>query len=61
MELRETVIDAEQVHYAYFGNVAQHVAELGSTYQAQKAGTPATAGLSSQGLVARAAAANAGG
>jgi bacterioferritin len=55
MKLFELVIDEEQVHFNYFDNVNDHIEELGEAYLAQKAGTPSTTGLNTQGFVARSA------
>ncbi len=53
MKLFELIIDEEQQHFNYFDNVNDHIEELGPAYLAQKAGTPSTTGLNSQGFVAR--------
>ena len=60
VKLYEAIIDEEQAHLTYFSNVADHIEELGSAYLAQKAGTSAATGLTTQGFVARAAGANIG-
>ena len=51
--LLETIIDQEQMHYNYFDSVDGHVKELGSTYLAKIAGTPASTGLQPQGFAMR--------
>jgi bacterioferritin len=51
MKLFETIIDEEQIHLNYFDNVADHIRELGPTYLAQIAGTPADTGPPSKGFV----------
>ena len=40
-------------HYNYFDSVAGHIKELGSTYRAKVAGTPASTGLQPQGFAVR--------
>lgn len=56
VKLFELVIDEEQIHFNYFDNVNDHIEQLGAAYLAQKAGTPSTTGLNTQGFVARQAA-----
>ncbi len=51
-KLFETIIDEEQIHFNYFDNVSDHIAELGDVYLAQMAGTPAEAGTPARGFVA---------
>lgn len=51
MKLFETIIDEEQVHLNYFDNVADHIRDLGPTYLAQIAGTPADTGPPSKGFI----------
>jgi bacterioferritin len=53
MKLFEVIIDEEQEHYNYFDNVKDHIEKLGPAYLAQKAGTPSTTGLNTQGFIAR--------
>jgi bacterioferritin len=50
MKLFETIIDEEQIHYNYFDNVDEHIAELGDTYLAKIAGTPSSTGLTPKGF-----------
>ncbi len=50
MKLFETIIDEEQIHYNYFDNVDEHIAELGDTYLAKIAGTPSSTGLAPKGF-----------
>jgi bacterioferritin len=52
MKLFETIIDEEQAHFNYFDNVSEHIADLGDTYLAQMAGTPADTGAAARGFVA---------
>jgi bacterioferritin len=52
-KLFETVIDEEQAHYNYFDNINDHIEQLGAVFLAQKAGTPSSTGLNTQGFVAR--------
>ncbi|MFP4393070.1 MAG: ferritin-like domain-containing protein [Desulfohalobiaceae bacterium] len=49
-KLFEQIIDEEQEHLSYFENVGQHIQELGSTYLARIAGTPASTGGFSKGF-----------
>ena len=51
--LLETIIDQEQMHYNYFDSVDGHIKELGPTYLAKVAGTPASTGLQPQGFAVR--------
>lgn len=51
MKLFETIVDEEQIHFNYFGNVSDHIKELGPSYLAQIAGTPADTGPPSKGFV----------
>jgi len=53
MKIFETIIDEEQSHFNYFDNVGGHIEQLGDTYLAQVAGTPASTGLQPQGFVIR--------
>ena len=53
LNLFQTIIDEEQVHYNYFDNVNDHIERLGNVYLAQIAGTPSSTGLATQGFVAR--------
>lgn len=53
MKILEAIIDEEQAHFNYFDNVNDHIQKLGAAYLAQKAGTPSTTGLNTQGFVAR--------
>ncbi len=51
MNLFETIIDEEQIHFNYFDNVGQHIKNLGAAYLAQIAGTPADTGAPSKGFI----------
>jgi bacterioferritin len=53
VNLFETIIDEEQIHFNYFDNVKDHIEKLDGTYLAQIAGTPSSTGLQTQGFVAR--------
>jgi bacterioferritin len=53
MKLFEAIIEEEQEHFNYFDSVNDHIEELNGAYLAQKAGTPASTGLNTQGFVAR--------
>ncbi|GAU09426.1 ferritin-like domain-containing protein [Desulfoplanes formicivorans] len=50
-KLFEQIIDEEQEHLSYFENVDNHIQELGTTYLARIAGTPASTGGFSKGFV----------
>jgi bacterioferritin len=54
VKLFETIINEEQEHYNYFDNVAGHIKELGNTYLARIAGTPADTGPASNGFINKA-------
>ncbi len=45
-KLFERIIGDEQLHMDYFGNIAGHIEDLGDTYLAKIAGTPASTGPS---------------
>lgn len=49
--LFEQIIDEEQAHMNYFDNVDGHIKDLGSTYLARIAGTPASTGGTTRGFV----------
>lgn len=51
VKLFETIIDEEQAHFNYFDNVNQHLENLGESYLARIAGTPADTGAPSKGFV----------
>jgi len=53
LNLFQTIIDEEQIHYTYFDNVNDHIKRLGNVYLAQIAGTPSSTGIANQGFVAR--------
>lgn len=57
VKLFETIINEEQEHYNYFDNVAGHIKELGNTFLARIAGTPADTGAPSKGFINKAPAA----
>jgi bacterioferritin len=57
VKLFETIINEEQEHYNYFDNVANHIKELGNTFLARIAGTPADTGPASKGFINKAPAA----
>lgn len=48
----EQIIDEEQAHLNYFDNVDGHIKEMGATYLARIAGTPASTGGFSKGFTA---------
>ncbi len=49
-KLFEQIIDEEQEHLNYFDDVGDHIKDLGSTYLARIAGTPASTGGFSKGF-----------
>ena len=51
-KLFETITDEEQLHFNYFDNVTDHVKNLGASYLARIAGTPADTGGPARGFVA---------
>ena len=51
MKLFEIVIDEEQEHFNYFDSVSDHIKNLGDTYLANIAGTPASTGGPSKGFI----------
>lgn len=50
-KLFEQIIEEEQEHLSYFENVGEHITDLGKTYLARIAGTPASTGGFSKGFV----------
>lgn len=52
MKLFETIVDEEQAHFNYFDNVDDHIKQLGASYLARIAGTPADTGGPSKGFIA---------
>ena len=50
-KLFETITDEEQLHFNYFDNVNDHIKNLGASYLARIAGTPADTGGPSKGFV----------
>jgi len=52
MKLFETLVDEEQAHFNYFDNVDDHIKQLGASYLARIAGTPADTGGPSKGFIA---------
>jgi len=52
LKLFETIVDEEQAHYNYFDNVDDHIKNLGASYLARIAGTPADTGGPARGFVA---------
>ena len=49
-KLFETITDEEQLHFNYFDNVNDHIKNLGASYLARIAGTPADTGAPSKGF-----------
>lgn len=49
-KLFDQIIDEEQEHLNYFDNIGSHIKELGDTYLARIAGTPASTGGFSKGF-----------
>ncbi|MEW6710086.1 MAG: bacterioferritin [Candidatus Riflebacteria bacterium] len=56
LRLFETIIDEEQAHFNYFDNVNSHLENLGDTFLARIAGTPADTGPASKGFANQGAA-----
>lgn len=50
MKLFEQIIVEEQAHYNYFDNIKDHLENLGDTFLARIAGTPADTGPASKGF-----------
>ncbi|MGE4291737.1 MAG: bacterioferritin [Desulfovibrio sp.] len=50
-KLFETIIDEEQQHYNYFGNISGHIEDLGDTFLSKIAGTSASTGGANKGFV----------
>jgi len=50
VKLFETIIEEEQLHMNYFGNVDDHIQTLGDTYLSKIAGTPASTGGTTKGF-----------
>jgi len=51
VKLFEQIIDEEHAHYSYFDNISNHLKNLGDTFLARIAGTPADTGTASKGFV----------
>jgi len=50
VNLFQSVIDEEQVHFNHFDNVAEHIKSLGDAYLSRIAGTPASTGGPTKGF-----------
>jgi len=50
MNLFQTIIDEEQIHYNHFDNVGEHIKTLGDAYLSRIAGTPASTGGPGKGF-----------
>lgn len=50
MNLFQTIIDEEQIHFNHFDNVAGHIKNLGDAYLSRIAGTPSTTGGATKGF-----------
>jgi len=50
VKLFEQIIDEEQAHFSYFDNITNHLKNLGDTFLARIAGTPADTGPASKGF-----------
>jgi len=50
MKLFEQIIVEEQIHFNYFDNINDHLENLGDTFLARIAGTPASTGPASKGF-----------
>jgi bacterioferritin len=51
VKLFEEIINEEQEHLNYFDDIARHINELGNTYLARIAGTPASTGGFTKGFI----------
>jgi bacterioferritin len=51
MNLFQTIIDEEQLHFNHFDNVGSHIKTLGDAYLSRIAGTPSSTGGPSKGFV----------
>jgi bacterioferritin len=51
VQLLQTIIDEEQLHYNHFDNVGEHIKTLGDAYLSRIAGTPSTTGGPGKGFV----------
>jgi len=60
VQLFQTIIDEEQVHYNHFDNVATHIKTLGDAYLSRIAGTPSSTGGTTKGFALPGAAGGAG-
>lgn len=50
MNLFQSIIDEEQIHYNHFDNVAGHIKDLGDSYLSRIAGTPSSTGGTTKGF-----------
>ncbi|MBU1228828.1 MAG: bacterioferritin [Proteobacteria bacterium] len=50
VNLFQSVIDEEQIHFNHFDNVAGHIKSLGDSYLSRIAGTPSTTGGTTKGF-----------
>jgi len=50
VNLFQSVIDEEQIHFNHFDNVAGHIKDLGDAYLSRIAGTPSTTGGTTKGF-----------
>ena len=55
MNLFQTIIDEEQIHFTHFDNVGKHIKNLGDSYLSRIAGTPSSTGAAAKGFVVSAA------
>jgi bacterioferritin len=53
VKIFETIIDEEQQHGNYFGNVSEHIKNLGANYLSRIAGTPSSTGGISKGFASK--------
>jgi len=50
MNLFQSIIDEEQIHYNHFDNIAGHIKDLGDAYLSRIAGTPSSTGGTTKGF-----------
>ncbi|PKN06907.1 MAG: bacterioferritin [Deltaproteobacteria bacterium HGW-Deltaproteobacteria-8] len=50
VNLLQSIIDEEQIHFNHFDNVADHIKNLGDAYLSRIAGTPSTTGGTTKGF-----------
>lgn len=61
VQLFQTIIDEEQIHFNHFDNVGEHIKNLGDSYLSRIAGTPSTTGGVTKGFALKPGAPTGGG